>query len=107
LRTEPALSRWFLHLMRHRVQREVVEEGARGDRQSHVTHVGSLVDQAHHRSARPEFAVVGVRCEDEHAFPGSDHAAIPITKDADWPRMTQPWFGGRLSVGRAGKARTP
>ena len=62
------------HLARQRVGREAFRERLRRDRERDVPHLGAALDEARHRPAAAELAVVGVRREDEHLLPGLDHA---------------------------------
>src|SRR5262249_35327363 len=63
------LGRRLANLAGERVRRESLGERARRDRERDVANLCSLLDEARHRSAAAELAVVGVRREDEGALP--------------------------------------
>ena len=74
LPVRPDLGRRLLHLARKRVRGEALREPARRDRERDVAHVGAGLDEARHRAAAAELAVVGVRCEHERPFHAVDHS---------------------------------
>ena len=67
------------HLARERVRREPGGQRARRDRERDVVHLAAALDEARHRPAAAELAVVRVRREHERALPGLDHRAIPTS----------------------------
>ena len=54
---------------------EALGQRAGGDREGHVPHLGAFLDQARHRAAAAELAVVGVRSEHERPLPAAGHGA--------------------------------
>ena len=93
---------------RERVGREALRQRARGDREGDVAHLGALLDEARHRAAAAELAVVGVRREHERALPAPDHcAALRLTARRDRRQREQPprRAGPRSARCRRGCAR--
>ena len=80
LRSDPELGGRLANLTGERVRRKAFGKGARRDGEGHIAHFGTVLDEARHRAAGAELPVVGVRGEHEHALPGADHAAFPITQ---------------------------
>src|SRR6476659_4426698 len=72
----PELGRRLGDFPRERVGREARRERAGRDREGDVADVATGLDEAGHRPAAPELAVVGVRSEDERLLPLLGHRAI-------------------------------
>ena len=72
----------------------------RRDRERDVADVGAALDEARHRPAAAELAVVGVRGEHEHALPGLDHA-VTFSFGSDGSSAAGAGSGSRRSGKRA------
>ena len=80
------------HLAGQRVGREALRERPRGDRERDVADLRALLDEARHRPAAAELAVVGVRRQHEDALAREHHRA---------PFLSGPASRERVSVARA------